>query len=235
VRSIWLAALTILSLGACETQPQADQPPEPPTPLEIDPTERIELAQWWSNGAQLLRLDQAGSYSLYPDNNRYHEPLEVGRWRRGNYVTVWLDPYVTTGRPRPSSRGELRRVDGRLTLDIPASGPRGSIDQLIELQRPPTVVEDRMIGEWSGEGGTLLLAADGRYRYSAPFGAGENLGRVAGHDGHWTIESGQVIFQPDYGGAIVAELTMQNEAPLRLRMPSGELRPSAAIVGATVP
>lgn len=204
-------------------------------PLEIDPTERIELAQWWSNGAQLLRLDQSGSYDLYPDINRYHEAIEVGRWRRGNYVTVWLDPYVPAGRPRPSSRGELRRVDGRLTLDIPASGPRGPIVALTELQRPPMVVEDRMIGEWSGEGGTLLLAADGRYRYSAPYGAGENMGQVAGHDGYWTIQENQLVFRPDYGGAIVAELTMQNEAPLRVRMPAGELRPSGAITGASGP
>jgi hypothetical protein len=231
----WCLALVLVSLVACDSQPKAEQPPPVSIPLEVDPTEKIELARWWSNGTQLLRLDQTGHYALYQNNNRYRQPLEIGRWRRGNYATVWLDPYVNRGPSPPSSRGELRRVGRQLTLDIPASGPRGAVDGLMQLERAPIVVEDRMLGEWSGEGGTLLLSADGRYRYSAPFGSGMDMGRVAGHDGRWVVENEQVVLLPDYGGTIAASLILEQDVPLRVTMPDGELRPTRPMAGATVP
>ena len=63
------------------------------TPLPLDPTDDIELAEWWTNGYHLLHLGGDGFYRLYAENNRYLEPLERGKWWQQSYATVWLETY----------------------------------------------------------------------------------------------------------------------------------------------
>src|SRR5262245_19414436 len=83
-------------LASCKSKQEKVREAEQltPMPLEFDPTEKYELAHWWSNGQQLLRLDDNAAYAVYPDANRYARPIERGRWGQVSYAVLWLEPYT---------------------------------------------------------------------------------------------------------------------------------------------
>src|SRR5262245_35418629 len=148
MRVLWVA-LVGLGLASCESSKEGQTPqPVISTPLELDPTEHYELSRWWYNGDELLRLDDNAGYVLFDQGNRYHTPLERGRWSQQNYASLWLEPY---SRLRPErKRVEIAKLDGKLALNLPKLKPMFAID------RPPAVLEDRLIGGWAGQLGVQV-------------------------------------------------------------------------------
>jgi len=159
-----------------------------PTPLAHDPTDDFEIARWWSNGTHLLRLDENAFYSLYRGNNRYATPLERGHWGQTSFAVLILEPYNRVRAER--IRVGISRIDGELALTIPKLKPMKAID------RPPSVVEDRLVGAWEGEIGVLRLNSDGSYSLALHRTSTEQPVRVAGHEGAWSVAGNDVTLKP---------------------------------------
>lgn len=162
-----------------------------PAPLPHDPTDKFKLARWWSNGEQLLRLDETSAYSLYDSQNRYAAPRERGRWWQQSYAVLWLEPYK---RLKPESkRVAITRIDGRLAVEVPTLRP------MFPIAAPPAAPEDKLIGQWRGAIGELRLGSDLRYSF-APATASANRepgAIIAGHSGNWSLSGGTLVLQPD--------------------------------------
>jgi len=189
-----VAVLVALAAQACEQQQREHQlvSQVESTPLELDPTEHIELARWWSNGKEMLRLNDDASYSLYTDQNRWHAPRERGRWSQENYFRAWLEPYNSRGAERV--RMGISKVDGNVSLAVDGLAPMRAI------QRPPVTLEDRLTGQWNGPVGTLSLGDDGRYVLT-PAAASQSQPLVrAGVAGSWRVVAKELVLQPDVAG-----------------------------------
>jgi len=172
---------------------QADRPIA--APLELDPTEHVALAHWWSNGKQLLHLDDSAFYSLHEGLNRYNAPIERGRWAQQSYAALWLEPYTTAQAQR--MRVTITKIDGKLALVLPKAEP------MFALERPPATLEDRLIGKWNGAIGTLRLNDDMRYTLASAAGATASKSTPAvrgSHVGYWSIINQQLVLQPDGPG-----------------------------------
>jgi hypothetical protein len=158
------------------------------TPLSHDPTDEIVLAQWWSNGKQLLRLQGNHYYLLYDNNSRYGKPRERGRWDQDGYAVLWLDPYNTL--QADSTRVSITKIDGELAIVIPKLHP------MFALKGPPDAREDQLIGSWQGPMGTLQLNANMTYSLSPAAGAMVDGRPVIGHGGRWRLGGGEVALAP---------------------------------------
>lgn len=86
------------------------------TPLEVDPTEYIQIAGWWSNGMELLHVDSGGRYRLY-DSPTHAQPLHEGRWHRETHTRLRLEPY--TGMDVEPLSVEILRRDEEYLLRVP--------------------------------------------------------------------------------------------------------------------
>jgi hypothetical protein len=179
--------VAILPFG-CEAPPEEEPAPPPITRLPLDPTDRYEITRWWANGEQLLRLDESGAYALYPSMNRYNEPVQRGRWSKRSYAMLRLEPYERF--EREWIRVGVTRIDDRIALNMLGKPPMFAVDE------PPTVHEDRLLGTWSGERGTLSLWADGSYHYSAAKAATDDPVVIAGHDGTWSLDDERIVLDP---------------------------------------
>lgn len=182
-------------LGSCKSEQEKVREVEQLTtaPLEFDPTEKYELSRWWSNGHELLRLDDNAAYAVYPEMNRYARPLERGRWSQQSYAVLWLEPY-TKIRPEPK-RVSIGKLDGKIALQLP------KLEPMFPIAKPPSVVEDRLIGTWDGVGlGELELRSDMRYTLSSADGASPLQGMPAvrgGQSGRWSVSNHELILSPD--------------------------------------
>jgi hypothetical protein len=160
------------------------------TRLRIDPEAPEPVEGYWTNGAQLLELTPEGMYRLFSTQNRFEKPLEVGRWVRQNYATLWLEPY--------SARKEART---RIVLSKEGSSTQVTVRKfapMVRVDTPPLVEEDFVIGLWLGAGGTLELKPSMRYRYVVPAKSGEDRPVViASHQGSWRLKDGRVELTPD--------------------------------------
>lgn len=170
--------LLVLLIGC---QPAQEAPPAPA--LALDPTDPADPTGWWSNGDRLLHLMDDDRFRLYTGTNRYVEPDQVGRWSSGGYAVVWLEPYRTRRHMR--LRLGLGREDGVLLLSMPGEPP------MMLLDGPPRAVEDRLIGTWTGAGGTLELQDDLVFVLRA--GTATN---TAGCTGRWWLDGSSVNFEP---------------------------------------
>lgn len=93
----------------------------------------------------------------------------------------------------PRIRAPMRRTDGKIFIDA------GSALNMLHVDVAPVAPEDLYVGKWSGPGGSLLLAADGRYDLDAspassstpPTNDPALLSR-ASHNGTWSFD-GQYI------------------------------------------
>jgi hypothetical protein len=157
-------------------------------PLELDPTEHYDISRWWSNGKQLLRLDQNSSYALYGSQNRYEKPLERGRWSKQDYATLWLEPYTDLKHER--HRVRVTKISGRIAMQV------RSLDPMFAIQAPPRAPEDSLIGQWNGPLGTLNLQPDMRYAF-VPAPANRRGTAVVGHSGTWALVNGAPALKPD--------------------------------------
>ena len=194
-----------------------------PGPLAFDPTEKYELARWWSNGKELLRLDDDAAYAVYPDMNRYSRPIERGRWNQQSYAVLWLEPY-TRLRPEPQRVG-ITKIDGKLALQLPKREP------MFAIEKPPTVVEDRLIGTWEGGGlGQLELRNDMRYTLSPMDGDSPRQGIPAtrgGQGGRWSVSNHELILSPDAPDTQPTRLPLQvTDKELTIQAPGGAMRKS---------
>ena len=219
--SRWTSLLVLVSLSlfvSCQSEEEKRQAElaEIPTPLAHDPTDQFELARWWTNGTHMLRLDHNAYYALYRGTNRYAIPLERGRWGKTSYAVVILEPYDTLDAER--IRVGISRIDGDLALTIPSLEPMKAID------RPPTVIEDRLLGAWEGEIGVLRLNSDGSYTLTPNVGGADDPVIIAGHEGTWSVIGGDVTLIPRTPGmnAIRMPFTINGETAL-LTSPEGPL------------
>ncbi len=190
-----------------------------PSLLPLDPTEPQELAEWWSDGKRLLFLDANGTYRLFEGNDRYQEPAERGRWWQQSYASLWLEPYERLG--KRSTRVSIRKDGDALALVVPAVGT------LSPLAGPPAVIEDRLIGQWTGAPGELRLGQDLRYRLSPRAAAGA-AAALGGQQGAWTVEDDTLLLQPDSAGLAPTLIRIrQQDESIILESPSGPLTRSA--------
>ncbi|MHC4416885.1 MAG: hypothetical protein ACYS0G_16585 [Planctomycetota bacterium] len=185
---IVVCLIPLLATG-CGSKKQQASEPVVSVPLELDPTEDYELPAWWTNDEQLLHLDEAGRYALYDGLNRYHEPAERGQWWKHSYAAIRLEPYAALS--REATRGTISRIDQALRLSLPGLEP------MMGLEGPPPVVEDRLVGLWTAEFGTLRLRVDGRYVYSAIPARTRPPATMAGHGGAWRVEDDTIVLRPD--------------------------------------
>lgn len=191
LRKLVILAL-VCGLSACQSKKPDELPPYVvlDTPMELDPTQQRDLSGWWSDGTQMLKLDEAsgfGSYARFTDMNRYHEPVEHGRWRQSSYAVVWLEPYSAI--EREPKRVAVSMNDGRLALTIGEGAP------MFSLKAPPPVLEDRLVGRWIGPSGVLTLSDSMRYVFTGPGEPQPNV--LNGHSGIWMLRGTTITLVPD--------------------------------------
>lgn len=172
------------------------------TPLAFDPTEQYEMPVWWSNGQELLYLDQTGYYELYSNLNRYQPPRERGLWGRQNFAALWLEPYEQLQTERV--RVPIRKVNDDFVLDL------DSVEPMLAVKGPPTVLEDRLIGRWFGSTGTLQLGSDLRYVFQPQRELPPEPATLAGQSGHWLVNDQTLELRPDSPGVESSRLIIRD-------------------------
>ena len=206
-------------LVGCEMTPEEEAaymyPPPPGDLLDHDPTEAFEISQWWTNGIELLRLNEDASFALFNSLNQYHPPQEHGRWSKQSYAVMWLEPYSLL--PRERVRVRITRTDGELTLVIPKLKP------MFAIESAPAVTEDGLIGMWYGPQGEIHLKGDLRYTYSPESVTGVGLAGLAGHKGRWQLSDNTLQLHPDVLGLGTFEFQLvTGETGLVLASPRGD-------------
>lgn len=230
--AVALAACAATGLSSSvPSQAQSGAPVPPPIPaLDIDPTEKIDVHGWWSNGTELLLIQPDGGYRLWKSNNRYRAPDDIGRWDRQTYRTLWLETY--RGEKHTRDRAHLRRDDGILLLTL------RDLQPMKPLARPPHTREDTIVGTWSGPPGTLQLRDDGTYAFSVSKGDPKDRqpARLGSHTGTWLLKDGNVVLsQGERAQPVLAKLVVPEQDPpqpatlpapegTRIVLPGGELR-----------
>ena len=211
-----LAMHAAASVGAsAPSWAQSDAPAPPPIPaLDIDPTEKIDVTGWWSNGRELLLIQADGGYKLWKGTNRFLAPDDIGRWDRQTYRTLWLETY--RGQKHSRDRAHLRREQGTLLLSV------RDLQPMQQLARPPHTREDTLIGAWSGPPGTLTLRDDGTYSFSVAKSGPKDRqpARIGSHTGTWLVrDDSLVLTQGDRMKPVVATIVTPVAAPAA---PSGQ-------------
>jgi hypothetical protein len=191
MRCLSIPALFLLILlpCACESTEDLMPPPVVHTPLALDPMEEHELGQWWTNGQEMLRLDESGFYALFGEMNRYHRPVQRGKWWQQSYAVLWLEPYEALR--TEWIRVQISKINGRLALTIPKMEP------MFAIERPPMVMEDRLLGQWTSEKGTLFLSGNLRYTLTPARAEIDERAIIAGHRGTWRLADDRLLLTPD--------------------------------------
>lgn len=225
------AAVALLARGEPNASGQSDAPVPPPIPaLDIDPTEKIDVRGWWSNGRELLLILGDGSYKLWKGTNRFVAPDDIGRWDRQTYRTLWLETY--RGQKHSRDRAHLRRESGTLLLAV------RDLQPMQQLARPPHTREDSLVGAWSGPPGTLTLRDDGTYSFAVAKSGPKDRqpARLGSHTGTWWVKDDAVVLtQGDRTKPIVATIVTPVSAPT---MPPGQSStgsPAAPAAGPSSP
>ncbi len=127
----------VLTVSSCrmpdDTRTTRDVPRVP------GPEDRVNVAGWWYNGQQYLRLERDGRYYLYERDAVDDPPLHRGRWDLRSHDRISLEPYTEIDQ-EPFSVDILHDRD-ELTLRLPgypefrpSSAPDRSLRQ---TPRPP--------------------------------------------------------------------------------------------------
>jgi hypothetical protein len=204
-------AITIIVAGAnlasCKSEEQIQEEAmwHMDTPLPHDPMDKDVLAQWWSNGNQLLRLQSNHYYLLYDSNSRYDRARERGRWDQDGYALLWLDPYNTL--QTESTRASITKIDGRLAIIVPGLEP------MFALEGPPATREDQLVGSWKGAMGSLQLNANMTYSLSSTPGATVDGQPLVGHSGRWKLNRGEIALTPTTPSVMPMVLKVREAAP----------------------
>jgi hypothetical protein len=137
-----LAAIAALLLAAGAAVPHAhaqNQKRTPDAPLDFDPAKPERIDGWWTNGTELMRLDTNGAYRLWVSQDRFKYPVEVGAWRRTNYVYFDLEPY----RAKPGTRHRVNLEKSGTVTELSRDGMK----PFRWLPTPPRVMSDEMLGK----------------------------------------------------------------------------------------
>ncbi len=213
-----IVLIAILGPGCASDKKQEQDPLTLSTPLPLDPTDTYEIAEWWTNGKQLLQLSETGVYRLHDGINRYRMPIERGRWSRRNYAALWIEPYAEL--PRDPTRISIRRVGDALELDM------RNLQPMTALEGPPDVIEDHLIGGWSGDIGSLVLGSDLRYSFSRNEKRSSGPARLASEEGGWKVQDDFLVLRPDSRGIPTTVVrVLVNEDGLFLDTQDGRLEP----------
>lgn len=205
-----LAVHAAASVGAsAPSWAQSDAPAPPPIPaLDIDPTEKIDVTGWWSNGRELLLIQGDGGYKLWKGTNRFLAPDDIGRWDRQTYRTLWLETY--RGEKHSRDRAHLRREDGTLLLSV------RDLQPMQQLAIPPHTREDTLVGVWSGPPGKLQLREDGTYSFSVSASGPKDRqpARLGSHSGTWLVRDDTLVLsQGNRTKPVVATIITPVAAP----------------------
>lgn len=188
-RSVAFAfSLIAASLGAVGCNDNSVLPaPVVETPLPLDPSEDVQLAEWYTNGRELLHLYADGRYALHGTMNRYETAIECGRWSKGSYAVIWLEPYTTQ---HERIRVSLNKADNMVVLNVPKHGLMKPQDQ------PPTVLEDRVIGVWTGDPGVLRLTQDLQFTFTQKKSDSASTRATYPTQGTWRVVGRDIELQP---------------------------------------
>lgn len=157
----------------------------PDAPLEFDPARPERVDGWWTNGTELMRLDASGAYRLWVSADRFKRPVEIGAWRRTNYVYFDLEPY--RAKPGTRFRVDLQKEDGVTELR------REGMADFRWVPSPPHVAADDMLGAWVAATERLLVLENGRYEWRR---TGPATG-ITEHAGIWNSDGDLLILAPD--------------------------------------
>ena len=180
-------ATAILALAVCAPSTALAQNAKQVSdiPLDFDPARPERVDGWWSNGVELMRLDANGAYRVWVSQDRFKRPVEVGAWRRNNYVFFDLEPYrVKTG---TRHRVTLQKDDGVTELH------REGMTDFRWLATPPHIPADDMLGAWVAATEELLVFENGRYEWRR---TGPATG-ITEHSGIWNSEGDVLTLAPD--------------------------------------
>ena len=183
-----LAAIAAMLLAAGAAVPHAhaqNQKRTPDAPLDFDPAKPERIDGWWTNGTELMRLDTNGAYRLLVSQDRFKYPVEVGAWRRTNYVYFDLEPY----RAKPGTRHRVNLEKSGTVTELSRDGMK----PFRWLPTPPRVMSDEMLGAWVSPTEQLLVLENGRYewRRTAPASG------ITEHSGAWNSEQHVLVLAPD--------------------------------------
>ncbi|MGI9013030.1 MAG: hypothetical protein ACR2GY_02145 [Phycisphaerales bacterium] len=184
--SLLIAAIAVIAGCNKTTSQRREMIPPGDTRLYFDPTDQYTLAEWWSNGSQMLHLRDDYSYAIFDEPNRYREPVERGQWSQKHYAALELEPYLRRS-------ATVRRViidkdsAGNIVLIIGDLKPLAAVDQ------PPVVLEDMLLGTWESETTRITIRRNGRYSYrrTQPVPVGE-VARSS-HEGTWHLDQGDAL------------------------------------------
>jgi hypothetical protein len=154
-------------------------------PLEFDPAKPEPIDGWWTNGTELMRLDANGAYRLWVSQDRFKRPVELGAWRRSNYVFFDLEPYRAKTGTR--FRVNLQKEDGVTELR------RDGMKDFRKVGSPPHIPADDMLGAWVTASESLLVLENGRYEWqrTAPSPG------ITQHSGIWNTDGDVLTLAPD--------------------------------------
>jgi hypothetical protein len=179
-----LAASLLLAAPARDCLAQ-DRSTPPGSVLDFDPAKPEPVNGWWTNGRELMRLDPNGAYRMWLTQDRFQRPIEVGAWRRSNYVFFDLEPYHA--KPGTLIRVQLVKEDGETKINRPDTA------RFRRIPVPPHVFADDAIGVWTAPNENLVILDNGRYEYRR---TNSNAG-ITQHDGIWRTDGNFVFLAPD--------------------------------------
>jgi hypothetical protein len=181
----FLAAPFLAAALAAAAAPAQNSKRTPDAPLDFDPARPERIDGWWTNGKELLTLEGNGAYRLWVSQDRFKRPVEVGAWRRTNYVFFDLEPY----RAKPGTRFRVNlQKDGGVTELV-----REGMGDFRSVPSPPRVMADEMLGAWISPQEQLLVLDNGRYEWRR---TGPAQG-ITEHSGNWNSEGDVLTLAPD--------------------------------------
>jgi hypothetical protein len=204
------ALLLALALPAVAAQ-NAKQVRE--APMDFDPAKPERVEGWWSNGQELMRLDPNGAYRMWLTQDRFKRPVEVGAWRRSNYVFFDLEPY----RAKPGTRIRVNMQKDAGTTELVREG----MADFRWVPGPPHVIADDMLGAWVSPTEQLLVLDNGRYEWRRTVAT---MG-ITEHSGIWDTDNDVLVLGPDSPAIdnIRLRLVREKDGTLALESAAGRL------------
>ncbi len=214
VLTLALPTAVLVCLGSNAAQAQ-NSGLTAPAPLDFDPARPERVEGWWTNGQELIRLEPNGAYQLWLTQDRFARPVEVGAWRRSNYIFFDLESY--RAKPGTRVRMEMVKRDGVTCI------AREDMAPFRRAPVPPHVFGDEVLGAWVTDSDQLLILENGRYEY-------RRLTKASGisqHNGIWRTENQSVYLAPDSGAVAPIRLDAQKseDGSMVLKGTYGVLRP----------
>ncbi len=201
MKRLIVAAALVMVVGSLGVAPAQNEKRIREVPLDFDPAHPEPIVGWWSNGRELLRLDTNGAYRMWASSDRFKRPVEVGAWRRQNYVFFDLEPY----RAKPGTRIRVNMQKDQGVTELVREG----MADFRWLPVPPHVLADDMLGAWVAPTEQLLVFENGRYewRRTVPQSTG-----ITQHEGAWDTDNDVLELGPDSPAVSTQRLRLVRDA-----------------------